>query len=869
MPITTVNNLQDDRGLITLAKYNEMQSIVGGVLDFYSVTPESVQVQSQLSLISTSTWAPLYRDINKCVVHQLGRNIAVISTPNTSTTITAAGTNQMINDLNIVSTGTSTAVVAAGQLDSTLTTATVRTLNFGSTGAIHHTVEYEWPTVLDMTSFLATGGKLTAELTWVNGTVALDSDLLDILGTASTAIGTSPYQVSYTNQTPTAYTANKGDHTITISFTKNTTKKYTIDISILSTTIQTLGGSPASSITGRTRCYRSINVGTPTGGISGPLPQSTTTARFGAGVDVPTSTFSLSASPTSLSYAFYTGDTQSATQTVTLTNNGNTAISITSISNTTAGSVTLRPIYSWTGNSTFVATTINPNGGTRTISFAYAGTNAGTFNNSITISNNSTNQPSLTIPTTQTITGFNLTPGNLTPTVTTLSAYTQQFVITNSNVSPVLGTSYTTSVTGSGFYVINSAVGPTLVFDPSGKSNGSYSTTLTVNMNGYSVSRTVALTLNIPTQTLGTWISAKAANNAVVGMSYDIIGGTRYLTIGVGTGNDGSSILSGGGSASALVANLNYAADPDPSKGLPMYESYNSYGGWVPFLKGTTETSGVGYGVTYRYHVDIPVTAQFIKRTYKFNATAGQHSFNYSVDNLGYIEISNPNTNGYDRVVDHSADGGGSWQRVTSGIWNAPTTSQYTMNIYSRNFGGRGAVAFQLFNNQTGLDVWNTNMTLRTAYQNWAEVYRIPLTSAGIYYSKDWIVKDSVMTEDGYSYGVFFEGQSMFKVVDNGTGNIAVTFNNVTAWPGPSYLDQQTVANITDLQYYYSAFNRYLNLESELPGGQTHRFDGFNASGGVLQTIVAKPSVDPYAIAPYNAPSPPYDGGGGGGGDTF
>ena len=841
MPITTVNSSQ----LISAAKYNEIQTAIAGVLTYYGVNSTSVQVSDAASIIyAENNWTKLYNDITKCAIHQTGAVISDGVTPANDVTVSVIQVNKMIDATNAAVTGKDT--VASGQT-TTFSNSSTRTGNFGSNVVIRHTVEYEWVDANAMTYFLQSGGRLETDLFWVNAGLEFDSDLIAVLGLADIAIQTNTYKVSNSNQTPSPYTTSQGAHTITITFDRISSKKYIVDISILSTLVQILTGS---SITGTARYVASTDAGTLAGGILAPIPQATTTVTFQGSAEAATPTRALSASPASLSYSFFTGDTASASQTITLTNNGNTAVSITGVTFSNAGTVIANPTYSWTGNGTFANTTVNA-GATRTIALTYSGATAGTHNNSVTISNNG-NQPTLVVPTTQVITGFSLSPASVTPTVTNLTPYTQQFVIQNSNVNPILSSSYTASLSGSaGFSVINSNAGPTVVFDPSGRSNGSYNTTLTVTLGSYSLTRTVNLTLNVPTQNIGSWLSATAADNAVMGISYDIIGGTRYLTVGVGMGNDGAALVNAGGGSFANVTNLNYAADPDPSKGIPLYDYYQSDGAWVAFLKGQSDEPVNGYGVSYRYRQTMQVTTNYVVRSYTFSVNAVAHTYEYSVDDDGYVEISNPNTGGYDILFDGRGRSGynnPNFRSINSGTWTPSTAGTYTVRFNSRNTGWPGALAFRLTNNSTSQVVWSTRVPLRTAYQYWAEVYRIPLTQgAHTYSSKGYIVKDSAMTNsDGYPYGAFFEGQSLFSVTDDGSGNLTVTVNPVSGtWPSNS-TDQSTVANIKDLPYYFSDYNRYTNLSNgSLPAGQTYRFDGFLANGTVQTTIVAKPSADP------------------------
>ena len=859
MPITTVNSNQ----LISVAKYNEIQTSSTSVLSYYGVNATSVQIADANAIIyADNHWTKLYDDINKCTIHQTGSVIPGATPPTNATVASVVLTNQIIDAANLAV--TNKANVASGQTVS-ITTSSSRTSNFGTNVTIRHTAAYEWFDANSMTYFLQSGGRLEADLNWVNSGLEIDSDLIDVLNTADIAIQTNTYKVSNSNQTPSPYTFSKGAHTITITFDRTSTKKYTLDIAILSTLLQTLNGS---SITGSTRYVASTDVGTLAGGILGPVPQTTITVTFQGSAGTPTATRALTASPATLSYTFYTGATQSTAQTITLTNNGNTAVNITGINYTNAGAVTALPTYSWNVSNPgiFANTTINP-GASRTISLAYSGATAGTFNNSVTIINDG-NQPSLIVSTSQVISGFSLNPipASLTPTVVSLNGYSQQFVILNSNVSPVLSSSYTASLSGAGasnFSIINSSAGPTLVFDPSGKLNNTYVVTISISLNNnpsFVVSSTVTLTLDVPTQNIGTWISATGKDNAVIGMSYDIIGGTKYLTVGVGAGNDGANIVKDGGIVSAANLGINNTtrldSDPNPSKGVPLYDYVGgTQEPWIDFLKGNTETSGVGYGVSYRYQKTMPVTPDYIVRSYTFNANSVAHTYEYSVDDLGFVEISNPNTGGYDILFDGRNRSGYSnpnWRSINSGTWTPQSAGIYTIRFNSRNSGFPGALAFRLTNNITSQIVWSTRVPVRTAYLYWAEVYRVPLTQgAHTYSSLSYIVKDSAISiYEGYPYGRFFEGQSMFSVTDDGVGNLTVTINPIGgSWPVNSS-DQLTVSSIRDLAYYFSDYNRITNLTnpSTLAATQTLRFDGFQANGSVRTTIVDKPASDPLQI---------------------
>jgi hypothetical protein len=837
MPITTVNTNQT----IATAKYNEIQSAIASVFTYYGVTPSSVPLSVSGNLITANNqWASLFNDVNKCIVHQTGASIIGATAPTQGDLASVVYTNKIIDAVNAAETNKDT--VNSTQLTSTSSTS-VRTSNFGTGTVIRHTVQYAWVDSASLLGFLRLGGRLEFDLVWGSTSPAIDSDLNQLLANAFIASNSATYQVSNSNQTPATYTETIGAHTITITFTKPDSKTYVVDIAILSSVLITVS---TGGITGTVNCLTSNDT---TGGIASPVPAATITTTFEGSAGTATATRNLVVSPTSLSFAFTTG-VPSTAQTVTLTNTGNSGILISAISATTAGGVSYSPIYSWTGDSIFAATTINA-GASRTFTVACSGTTAGTHNNSITITTNGS-PSTITIPVTQVVTGFSLSPSSLSTTITTPGVASQLFQITQSSVSPVLATSYAAALSGSsGFSISQTALGPTVVFNPGGQGNGSYSTTLTVTMNGYTTTAAIGVTVNLATQNLGNWKSSQANTNAIVGMSYDIIGGVRYLTIGVGAGADGAQLVSSGGGATVNVTGLRYDADPNPTLGLPLYKGYapNEYSGWINFLK--SSDSG-GYGVTLSYQSWTPVTSNYIKRSYTFTApNAGTYTANFSVDDYGYVEISN-GSGGVDVVVDQRGQYR-PWERVTTGTWTAPSAGTYTLNLYSQNTLRHGQFAFQLINNADNATVWSTNVPVRTAYQYWAEVYRIPLTQgAYTYQSINYYVKDTAIAQ-GYSYGNFFEGQSMFAVTDDGSGNLSVTFNPASTGTVPSSLDdQQTVVNIPFLSYYYSANNRYSNIENELPGGQTRRFLGFNSLGVVQTSIVSSPSGPTQPTATFD-----------------
>ena len=848
MPISSVNNSQT----ITVAKYNEIQSAIAGVLSYYGVTPSSVAVSTAGTKITVENqWGAVYADANKCIIHQTNADIVGVSVPTTASVASAAYTNSLITVVNAAETNKD--VVSALQLSSAASGgSSTRVSNFGSGTAIVHTTVYAWPSAGALTTFFNTGGYLAASIA-KTGTV--DVDLSVLINSAISALASNTYRVKTGNlSSPLTYTDTVGVHTLTVTFTKTNATTWTCSVSLLSATLQALSGA---TITASVSCFTSVNTtagGGIAGGILGTAPTAEVTATFEGSAAPIAPTTSLSASPSSLSYSFLTGAASSAAQTITLTNNGNSGIVITGITSTLSGPVTYTPVYSWGAS---LPVTINGGGATRTFTVAYAGTVAGTHNNAITISTNGT-PSTITIPATQVIAGFTLSPSSRVVTLTSAAPSSQLFSITGSNINPVLATSYTASVSGTGFSVSQTALGPTVTFTPGALANGVYSGTLTVTMNGYTTTASLSITLALVTQNLGNWVSATAETNAVVGLSYDIISGSRYLTVGIGMNADGAEALNNFGSSSINVNNLNYGADPYWYNGMPLYAGYtpNEFGGWNTFLK--SSDSG-GFGVTVKYRTWLPNTSFYLKRTYLFIApNAGTYTSNFSVDDYGYVEISN-GSGGFD-VINDERGTYRPYERVNTATWTAPAAGTYTLNLYFQNTFRHGQVAYQLINNTTGLDVASTNIPVRTAYQYWAEVYRIPLDQgAYTYQCGNYCVKDTSIA-NGYRYGEFFDNQSPVAVTDDGSGNLSIVFNQLsgTNWPPASYDDQQTVLNIPYLPYYYSDNGRYANLEAELSGSQTRYFLGFNALGVVQTSVVASPGVP-------TDPTIPTGGGGGSG----
>lgn len=180
--------------------------------------------------------------------------------------------------------------------------------------------------------------------------------------------------------------------------------------------------------------------------------------------------------------------------------------------------------------------------------------------------------------------------------VTPHDAYYTGVVQLNSTLPP----SVTETVVTTPMAVSSPIDGPRVRFDPfDALSVGAYTAVLSVTVTAVDLTGTTVtvthsadVTINITALAngnLANWRSAVGYNNAIMGMSYDRIDGTGYLTVGVGAGGDGSAVAAPTGYALTTVANLGAAADSKYQSGQPLYRSssnvkwsgfMNTYGVW-------------------------------------------------------------------------------------------------------------------------------------------------------------------------------------------------------------------------------------------------------------------------------------------------
>jgi hypothetical protein len=354
-------------------------------------------------------------------------------------------------------------------------------------------------------------------------------------------------------------------------------------------------------------------------------------------------------------------------------------------------------------------------------------------------------------------------------------------------------------------------------------------------------------------QHLGNWISPLGYNNSVVGFSYDIVGGRRCLSFGVGMGNwpvgNGASELNGGGQLQVATAlkslEPNVATDPSPSVVYPyqnpVYGTFlRTYGVWAnpggsPNGPYTWDTQG------NPYTFDAPHTSGSVTYYYEFSA-----------DNSGYFYVDGTE-------ISISGDLTGS---TTGSI--SLTPGRHTIAWLIDNIDGPGALGLRIYSSN-GTDIWST-LTPIGSVPYWLDYGRIYLDGSNrAYYSKDSYVRNLGLSGN---FGVGSSNSSMFTVTDDGYGNLNIALSTLRQYTGDGG-SNTTLGTLTESFYYYSANTdhpRFNNLESPINDSQTHYFTGFTNPGEVTTSIV------PFPVPPPPPPPPPppdenRGGRGGGGGE--
>lgn len=825
---------------------NAITDIFGATSTGYGYKNPASSVAVKDSKIFASDWNNLLSDLNLIWQHQQNTNLTPAgNAPSTTTSVSSVWTNSIIDAINTANTKRYDRP-AVGQRASGIGVGST----FPATGtwgaSIRHQVTLTWPSDLEANYFFNLGGRLTFNLSYPAGSYTGDNatwaSLID--GWQSAPLGGIPALVYDRTKFQTGGTA--------ILFQQGTTNSIAITVVKTSNRVLTISTAFVNAGAGTNlRITNTFNYEYSTGAFNSPQPDIASQNSLGDSyVPVFVARKTLRATtPTAYSYQ---AQQTSAAQAIYLNNDGTVNLTVTGITFNDDSNVTS------VVTSGFGFPAVISSGTYRTFNLAYTGSTPGSYSSGFTI-NSDNDAGAVTIPTAQTVTAipfsFTLNPSSITVNnKTDRTVYRQKI-----NIIPANGSysSYVPSFPGgSTGYTLDSTPpdGPVVIFTPGVLSPNTYATTVRITVNGIFVDLPVSIQLTASLdQNLGTWLSPLAFDNSVIGMSYDIIGGIRYLTIGVGMGADASQPLATGGNSyvSTAMQNLGINADPSFLSGPAMYKVDDR--AWTTFLR--------TYG-TWPNTTGGPINV-YVDRSFTFTASAGTYNYECSFDNSGYFEVDG-------NLVGDMRNGGRNYQTSLTGTFEITSNGQHTVTIHGFNSGGPGAMGVRITDSGGG-EVWNTLYPVRPnpVYLYWQEVYRFPIKANGTreelnsYY---YCVKDTAALEGVYRWGDYFgqagsaQSRSMFVITDSsGDGNLQIGLTAIQTYSGYDSISQ-TLHNLVEAFYYYSASQWYGNgRQAQISPGpigdgtQTLKFVGFDQAGAV-QTILA---------------TFPAGGIGGGGGNTF
>jgi len=858
MALTTVTNTT----IVAAAEYNAIQaSVVDVISGYYGASLTSLQSTTVTpgADIVIADWDKLYADISRGTAHQLNQQPpAAIST----NTLTANFVNAIITSTNFVmaNTGTlhdpaqmTTATIARGARDS------FRSAQWGST--LTHTVNYVWGD--DVTgdqlalNFFRLGGRLSLQTGYTTGSGddrysvawARNIDWMN----AQLQLVTNQYTLnnylipgqygdfSLSTASGILYPPNGQDYDImTVSMNRTSLRSIQANIEL-----GHRGTNVDLDVASTATYYYSRGDATPVG-IAAPEPVLTNITNLGdAGEFVPYPTKVLI-----LKYAivgFTWNALDSSTQTITLGNTGNTALTITDITYTNNGGITATPDYAGFGTFPVV---IAP-GAVSVFHLTCSGTAVGTWQNAFTVSSDNDTGP-FTVNFSQVVSPaifkISVSPTTWSATSNSIADVSQTFSITPrgqtlaSSVATISGSAAFTFLGDAQSIAVPAASDMPVVFNTRGLASGTYDATLSVTstaVNAATSSTTAAMRVvytQPANQNIGNWISAMGITNSVVGMSYDFIGGVRYLTLGIGGAGDlipGTAVMAPelmvGGIPYMDIANLGINADTKYSSGPVLYKG-PADSDYCQFLK--------DFGIWVNPMPNWPPNDVTVSRTHTITVpTTGNYNWSLAIDDTGWFDIDGTlvgdvRNEKYHFQVEHTGV-----TRLTAGNH---TLTWHAVNTGRSRSGNPGSVGIRLKRASDGLVIWSTLNPVRAtpAYRYWKEVYRIPLTlGKHTYRSKDYYIKyhsANIFT----MYGSYFGSDgSFFTATDDGFGNISIAFQSLR----PLFGINPTLYSLQDVPYYYSArYTRYRQLEGPI-GNQTHYFLGFNRLGAVRTSLLSYP----------------------------
>jgi hypothetical protein len=256
----------------------------------------------------------------------------------------------------------------------------------------------------------------------------------------------------------------------------------------------------------------------------------------------------------------------SAVQTVTMNNIGNTPLVITSASDITFSSDSVTAILT----ATFPISV--PPSGSATFGLAYSGNEPGNYINFFIINSNHYSRKYKVI--TEQIVGNTFSVRSIpTNVITTTTVLGQQYLATIELIPVLNGVDnfdtvleFTALLDGNDGWTATTGINSVnLIWDPDTVNNlnnttTGYVSTLTVSTVGadtIAITNTAYVDIDYTKyRNLSSWISPASSYNSLIGISFDIVNGIKTLTIGVGAGGDGTPIYADSSGAFAVLRNL-------------------------------------------------------------------------------------------------------------------------------------------------------------------------------------------------------------------------------------------------------------------------------------------------------------------------
>lgn len=794
-------------------------------------------------------WYNLWDSINRAWVHQKGVNIPWAPAPVKGTTITGLYKDALTSASIAILSGLGT--YDSGQMawSTPSNGSNVQTQSTTWTTAVVRTVNYQWSEGSDQAAgFFNLNGRLGIDLSWTGSSGSADDLAWQALVDAFNSLDAP---VEYDAADYWAGTTVTGSRTIGLDSITWSWSKVTNNSVVLTLTLDPAPGrSLTIDVVSEAKYYYATGGSGNVLGIPAARP-----LVLGGAYEAKTRILSIDPVP---DYVF-SAET-SNTQTVTVRNLGNATATITATSFTVNGDLTALPDYTWGSFPVSI-----PGGTYKTFDLGYTGANTGTFYNLITLYSSDNDLAHVHAATTQTVTllelDYTVSPSSLVTTATLISTVDTKFSI---NLIRNTYSSYTATISPATGFTITSFTsdGPVVRFSPLEIANSSTTATiLTITAQPAKglltpVSKTVPIEITRDaeeTRNIDTWVSALAKYNCVVGASYDVIAGQRYLTLGFGMGADGSpKRLDNGGSSYIDITNLGIDADPKPENGLILYPMVKTYLGTT-----TGETFLKTYGVWVRPETTMPVN-WWQRRTYTINAkTSGYYNYDFAAVSDGYFAINDV------LVADLRDRPLGTL--VSGQIYLTAGEHSLTLFVLSdlMSTSSSSGIGIRIKNATTSEEIWSTLVPVRNTlpYEYWSEVYRFPINTGAVadtMYSKNYIVKNTGPV-DGVSWGGYFgEGAaegSMFTVKSDGYGNVEIILNRKSSNTGPAVdgTAEGTTGQASYAFYYYgNPTDRITQLETPT-GDNTHYFVGFTRekiNGSAVRTSL----VPKYtATAVYNS----------------